>query len=767
MRFTSLILLFFFSIFFSNAQIYTSQNIADKGIVYIEEPNVGGLFEMPIVVPFKPIQSVKIEHSLNYSNEILASTKAKDVLFIDEYAAIELNTVDKTIKYLPPSYSINIKCYQAIDRAPDWLEMDLLRQFRKLSKYYLDDDFADLILKAPENVVDEVAFQIANLSMETLRDTRFRASMYLLENNAKFIYLSADSLKYVKLVEYGDFASGNYYTTAKYRIKNGSDTIWSEIPKEIYYWYLVMPKIDREGVYEQDLTSSSQFRTYGYFWRNYLWLNPNKNYNYTIVNITTSKGSIDTIQRLGALLKIPTVLWDRNLTYFPFKRSFDNKDNALDVIGNWASRAIPIDAKANRPFEPNQCIYEHDGNCHEDAILVAAAARTALIPIIHLNTAGEDHAFGAIYDNNQWYHYEFFRGGFSDAINPSFAGITNMMKGGSYGWTTSVVQGSRPDGYRINHTEEYTSKLCTLNFTVSDKNGLAVDGAKIIVWCSPGPYSSGWVSKIGFWWTDHTGKLKITVGAGKKYAFQVYHPKFGYLPDATNAYIINSTNTLNGQSYNASASFTDKIMPALPMGKLHTLPSSSNYGTHINFITKNIIAGVNDEDVQKSQFSYRNEEDGSISFFLLDEQNYLKFKNKDTFDYYYPVKYFNSGNLFLPLPKEGKWYIIFSNQEATINLQEIAINADLIENAVYQSQNNIIQGNNALVFPTFFTEKCTLQSPDWATAIEIFDMLGNKVEVLCQNENNWTPAETLQSGMYFIVFRGDSKTQTEKIIYRK
>lgn len=739
-----------------------------KGIVFTEDHSTGNVIEQIEVIPFLPVKTNKIFQTETISNDVLANLTASELLFPNEYAAIELNTSAKTISFIRPNYSFNIKAYQAIERAPVWLSADLHRQFRKLRIYSLDDDFAQLILNAPEHLVDEVAFQIANLSLETLRDSRFRATMNLLIDNASFLYKSADSLQYVKLVEYGSFESKDYYTTTKYRIKSGNDTIWYEIPRDIYYWYVVMPKIDREGVYEQDLISSTQFRTYGYFWRQYLWNNPSQDYDYTKVNITTLKGSIDTIQRLGALLKIPKVLWDRNQTYFPFKRSFDPGDHALDVIGNWASRAIPIDAKGNRPFEPNQIIYEHDGNCHEDALLVAAACRTALIPIIHLNTNGEDHAFGAIYDNGKWYHYEFFRGGFSEVINPSFAGITNLMKGGSYSWTTSVVQGTRPDGYRINHTDEYTSKLSQLEFSVSDKNGKAVDGAKIILWCSPGPYSSGWVSKIGWIWTDHTGTAKITVGAGKKYAFQVYHPNFGYLPDQTNAYVINQTNAVSSQTYYGNACFSNKEMPEILSGNQLNLPTTADYGVHVRFTANNIIAGIYDEDVQKSQFAYRNDSDGNITFFLVDEANYFKFQNKQPFDYYFPVKNFNSGNINLPLPAPGKWYAVFSNQEATVNYQQLQVQGELLQNAIFQNTHNILPQSSTFVFPNPFSGKCYLNlSGQHVKQIEIFNLFGKKVQVLDGSENSWIPDHNLPAGNYLIKIILENRIWVQHVLYLK
>ncbi len=46
----------------------------------------------------------------------------------------------------------------------------------------------------------------------------------------------------------------DYYTTTKYRIYDPvqEDTIWSEIPRDYYYWYIVHPKLDQEGLYIKD-----------------------------------------------------------------------------------------------------------------------------------------------------------------------------------------------------------------------------------------------------------------------------------------------------------------------------------------------------------------------------------------------------------------------------------------------------------------------------------------------------------------------------------
>jgi hypothetical protein len=738
----------------------------EKGMVDIRTDANYGVLQNQSAPVFKEFTSVNIQQENLLSNEVLSSLKGKEILFPDEKAVFKIDIDAQNIEFLIPDYSLNPLCESAMNKCPNWLKDDLHRQFRKLAVFKLDGNFANLIINAPNEIVDEISFQIANLSTESLKDSRFRNTMELLTENAQHIYDVVDSLKYVRLVEHGSYASGDFYTTTEYKVKDGGNFIWVEIPKEIYYWYVLMPKIDREGVYKQDKTSSSQFRTYGYFWREYLWSNPHSGFDYTQVNISTSKGSIDTIQRFGAIMQMPEYLWDRVHRAYSFNRSFDPEDHALDVLGNWASRALPIDAVDNRPFEPNQIIFEHDGNCHEDALLVAAACRTALIPIVHIGVHGEDHAYGMIWDED-WHHYEFFRGGFSNVISPSFAGITNMYEGGSYGWTTSIAHTTRADGYKDVFSSYYNDKICTQKVLVLDKNGNPVDGAKVEFWCSPGPYSSGWVDNVGFAWTDNNGMVELKVGAGKKYGYQVYHKSFGYIPSSTQANIINTTIALDGQTYETTAKFTSGDMPALPYGKRIDLPKTASYGLHIQFNAHGVIAGQNLEDVQNSTFSYKIPDDGSVSFFICDQANYTKYTSGQAFDYYFPVKNFNSGNLYLPLPSAGKWYVIFSNEEATTNLQQLEADVEIISDAVWAGVDAFSEKMEVKAYPNPFSQQCYFDVAENVSRLEIVDLYGKLVQVISDTPYVWKPDGNAPDGVYVVKSYSDNTITSTRILYRK
>jgi hypothetical protein len=713
---------------------------------------------------FNPINPVTVNGRNTRGNDVLKTSSADEILAPGEKMYFYVNTQDKTLEYHAPNYTIDPICYTAINRAPKWIRQDLLYQFRRLHKYLKDDNYAQIILDAPENLVDEVAWSVAKISYKVLNDSRTYSNMNTLIRNAQLIYDIADSLKFVKLVEYGNFASGDYYTTTKYRIRNGASGTysWVEVPKDIYYKYVVNPKIDQEGLYTTDNTGSAEQRSYGYFWREYLWFNPSKTYDYTKLNITTAYGSIDTIQRFGALIQEPDHLWDRVETYYLFNRTFKPTDHAMDKLGHWASRAIPLTANLPRAFQPNQTAYEHNGNCLEDAILCAAACRTALIPIVYLNAIGEDHAYGSFWDQG-WHHFEFFRGGFDPNINAQYRGMTNLVGDGSYGWTTSFVRGVESDGSGSNHTKEYTVKngQATIEISVADANGNPVDGAKVVLWSK----GSSWVSNIGFLSTSHTGIVREKVGAGKEYAYQVYHPAFGWMPSSTQAYYLTPQNVkaVKDNEYKVSANLTG-TMPSIALSNKLEVPATSNYGVHLTFETREIITGTY-ADINQSEFGVF-DSIGITSVFICNDSNFQKYNSGQAFDAYQVNLRIVAGNMQIPLPAEGKWYVILSNELLKANYQSVKATCELTSNASYSGISNEMQPSVS-VFPNPVTRNLIISNPAGVKDIRIVDMFGRIVYILPNNATIWTPDESLSDGIYYLLYSDSGRTFTEKLVLNR
>lgn len=704
--------------------------------------------------------------------DVLATGNGKELLFRGDFVSFKVNIEDKTVDFLPLEYELDSRCYDAIDRAPNWMKYDLILKFRIMREYNMDGTLAQLILDADEKYVDEVAFVVAHMSEQALSHWRFRKDIEMVIRNAEAIYTIADSLKYVELVEYGDFESGDYYTTTKYMVRSGVDGPqgWVEAPKEIYYWYVVHPKIRQEGVYVEDDPGNDQQRTYNFSWRDYIWLNPNPDYDYTHVNKSTNKGSVTDIARFGERIKKAEILWDRVKSYYTFNRDYKADDNALNIIGNWCSRAIPVDAELPRAIQPNQALYEHNGNCGEDAYLVAATCRTALIPIIHRNTSCEDHAFGAIWCDDAWHHFEFFRGGLA---GNDFYGITNMLVGGSYSWVTSIVEGYRPDGYCINHTEEYTEQ-CTINLNIYSADSIPVDGAQVIFWANPNSYGQNGYFKSGQAWTDSKGHVSIKPGAqsdntGKKYAIQIYHPEFGIFPSADQVWLFINTSARTGQEYSGNIYFPSGKMPSPDKMELMATPAESDFGLRLNVEIKDIINGsIYDEEISWDEFHYWNdEESGIIGGYICNAENYQKLFAGEDFEAYAYKRDIENGEIDFLLPEKGEWYLVLTNKYALHNLKYIEAQCELIEGPVINAIEEYDREESDLyASPNPFGESCRIEAPETCEYVEIIDIFGN-IRAKLSAPFIWPPDNNIPEGVYFARVNDYGRISSIKIIYSK
>ncbi|MCK5741301.1 MAG: hypothetical protein KAH48_03715 [Chlorobi bacterium] len=738
-------------------------NSGKAAIKAVELPETNIQVQRINPVYFKKDDPSKENRLLDEELEFLDSASAQNVLFSKEYMVFELDMTANKINKISSERKLSDEAFSALEIVPNWLVDQLKIKFTELYKARLDDDYAQLILDAGDNIKDEVAFCVANMSYQSLRDSRFSSDKEMIVRNAEHIYKANASLQYVELVEYGSIENRDYYTTTKYRIYDAAtkDTVWSEIPRDMYYWYIVHPKLDQEGVYVTDNSNdASGQRTYGYSWREFLWDNPDAERDYTQVNITTSKGTVSTIPVLSDLMKSPSFLWNRTQTYLPFGREFAEKNSAMDQIGNWCSQALPVDVQLPRAFQPNQVIMKHNGNCNEDAFLVAAACRTALIPFIYLSSSAEDHVYGALWDED-WYHFEFFRGGLQVPGNDAF-GITNMMAGGGYGWETSMVQGFRPDGFILNFTKYYAD-LCNFKVTVIDSKGTPIDGAMVQIFA---PYGNGY-NVCNYLYTNRKGELNFDAGYGKQYLVNVYHPKYGWSPtqEGQAFYLVQGKTVRNGK-YQVNVGYADLVIEADPIENLG-IPEDAGYSVELNFSAEEIITGISEHDnSQKSRFyKWNGEEEGIISFFVCDEANYQLLTNNESFEAYNYTAFANGGEVSFDIPNEDKSYLVFRNNSEANIFEKVSVNCKLMKGSVQAVDDDIIELTN-LISPNPFNESCRLDLPPTIHSVKVYNSLGLLVDEL-EYPFVWNPDAKLANGIYmFVADKGDEIKTSRGVLNR-
>jgi hypothetical protein len=379
----------------------------------------------------------------------------------------------------------------AVSSAPLRFQNSLIAALQKLDT--LQDFYAQIVLNAPSGCIDEVVYQICHTGKEILSYQGFDPD--LLITNAELLYEIDDSLQYVHIVDYS-LPNGDYYSTVTYRILDNNDSIWVELPWEIYYSYIVHPIITDEF---PDMSSY----VYSKFWREYLFYESDITY-----------------PNLGENIKQAKILWNREKTILPPGRPFTPDDCALDVIANWATYTVPVMAQGNRPIQPNIIAHEHNGNCGELQDLLTAASRTCLIPCVGATCPCEDHVWSEFYDQG-FYPYQVDRG-----FGSTHIADTGIAYDEQYGGSkrVSAIFDWRSDGYWWTVTGKY-SNSCSLYVYVYDMMGRPIDGASVTI-SSEAIY--GGISTATRSYSDPEGMCSFELGDLKNFYARVSTPIGSY-----------------------------------------------------------------------------------------------------------------------------------------------------------------------------------------------------------------------------------------------
>ncbi len=346
----------------------------------------------------------------------------------------------------------------AVAMMPDWLADDLAISLSKL-----DDDLADelarLVIDAEDPYqTDEIGFGIAHTSHDVLDASYFHPE--LLSGNAAMIYEYDQVLQYVDLVEEGEPGDPDHYTTAVYYVEIEQGVIEERlIDRELYYWYVVHPRLeDERPVFVDGWESGEPVEPgEGYHWREFLW----------------DRAADDcpedrTCPLLAEIMPDAEVLSRRGETS-------DYDHDAHGKIWEFIGQAIHWGAGDERPVQPNRIYAVGCGNCGEYADLFVSSARTALVPCQNVGARSNDHTWGEWWDDQWWGEFGKYAGGVGrNRIDDDCDGVADdaldTTDGDGDGWT--VADGDCDD------TDELVNPdaVETANGRDDDCDGLADTG---------------------------------------------------------------------------------------------------------------------------------------------------------------------------------------------------------------------------------------------------------------------------------------------------
>jgi hypothetical protein len=511
---------------------------------------------------------------------------------------------------------LNDSATMAVAIAPDWLQDDLADNFRRLGAAQ-QSRYAEAILNCPDKrYYDEVCFQVAHLAPGTLSSMNAQ----ILADNVQQAYQVDPELQYVDIVDYGDaMQGGNYYSTTRYRVRVQNETTWVEIPRDIYYWWVIMPKgTDELPQYVMD-----------YFWREYLFYCNDSGY-----------------PLLREKLAPTQLFWDGQK--HAWGGGFEDTMQAVAVVGRWAALTMPRGAEGNRPIQPVTIAHEHNGNCGEMQDLLQAAARTALIPCGGVNDINEDHVWNEI-----WWDSLFIPYANDPTTHIADSGCAYEKKYGG-GKDCSAIWDWRNDGWQRSVIGTY-SDVCTLSVQVYDSCLRPVDGE--IVKLSSEAWGGGTINCF-FGVTDRSGRYTTVLGDNQNY----YLTLSGPLGDIAAGKVIDSAAASPGSSFFYACTLS---------GRLDSLAITSDSGTPLDRYRMDVSYAAAREVVYGYDcFNSGGYNEyalvgtpGAADFFIASQPEFLGYLGGQPFRAFVNDENLTAANHSLVLSEPGNHYAVFSNEE--------------------------------------------------------------------------------------------------------
>ena len=570
------------------------------------------------------------------------------------HVAVYFDHTGDSLCLVPPQFNnaLTTAAQQAIEKAPQWLRNDLTWVFSNLTPEY-QDLWAGGINDANDPYVDEVAFCVVHSSPQYLMSGYGSPDLFL--DNAQTIYDHDQYLDYVQIVDYAT-TDGDYYSTIRYNTERDGEIIEQEAPKEIYYWYIVHPKITDEipayidpDAVEDNSTHNNNIADppTGKFWREFLFSSADEGYPVL----------------MDSLAGCP-ILWDGT-------QVIDSDNNyAVEIITNWINETLVFDSDDERPHQPVRIYRKHKGRCGEYADFTAAAARAALIPCTSIFSYSTDHTWNEFWDQD-WVQWE--------PVN-NYIDRPLVYENG-WGKVFGTVFEIRSDGYVTSVTDRYSEGTATINIHVSDANGEPVDGAEVWFYIKDFDYPIYWTDFYAL--TDNNGMVSVVVGDGRDFAARV-NSDIGDYPEESNQVVQITSNTVDGETYEKSFQVSGS-MPSLSWTQVDTPQAQqTHYRMDIDYtVPEQILFGnIWMDDVSDDSQTGKNVADGWIDFFMTDSANYRSYADGAAFDAFNISESSGDGTTSFFVPAGSRWYAVFANDRNLNNPQYVQATVSLYSDVV-------------------------------------------------------------------------------------
>lgn len=664
-----------------------------------------------------------------------------------------LNTGTRTLELIHP-LNLTIDAVNAVKKAPKWIRPQLEYTLSKLSEDR-QNLCASLINNASDPIIDEIAFTLAYTTSEFLASEFFFPNLFL--ENAQLVYAHDTDLAYVDIVDYGTSTSDeNYYSTVKYwKIDKDSNKVQIEVPNEIYYMYIVHPKItDEYEVYVNPTLSESNYDhttniddpPRGVFWRDYLYTHTEKKPDTTGEDFPILKDEASKCN----------VLWDEK----------NAESSAVRTVTKWIKDVMVFNSGTERPHQPVRIYALHLGRCGEHEDITAAAARSCLIPTRGIEAISSDHVWNEFWDE-QWWQWE--------PVNNSHKDNFCYEKG--WGKKFGSIVAHRSDGVAESVTNTYSEKPCTINLFARDANNQPIDGATFLL-AVQGTLDQSSLFIDTYAITDNDGLATFTVVAGQNYYARL-NSSLGNYPAQTNqvAELIKNPQPEGNYSYILRATGAKNIKR--PGSATYPDIPGDEYLLKVNYsaINQNIKWNVMFNDFGGSNTSCK-ATGGKASFYIADAENYNYCNSKDNYNAIERKDNISNLDSSYKFIRWQQYYAWLKNLEPIHNGVQMSASFSLYVNQLVDVDETKRVQSQVKCFPNPMsnTTRFKFHIQDASNLrLSIFDIHGNIIKTIAESMHqpgnyslDWNGCDEqgnlLSNGMYFYQLDINGKKEVSKVM---
>jgi hypothetical protein len=664
---------------------------------------------------------------------------------------LEFNYVNQTVQPITNMNPLSSAAELAVNKSPLWIQPRLRQVFYQMVEYD-QNTWAAVINNAVDPFVDEIAFSIATSSSVYL--TSIYANPQMMLQNAEQMYFIDEQLPYVQINNYGNSVTGgDYYSTTSYhKINAEGQTVEVEVPRDIYYWYIVHPKLSDEipayidpDVVESNTTHANNIADppTGQFWRSFFF-NAQEG-TYPVLSDTLSECA---------------TLFNRDGT----------PGDAIKAVQWWINSTMGFTSNSERPHQPVRIYRKHIGRCGEYQDYTAAAARTALIPCTSIMSISTDHVWNEFWEDG-WVQWEPVNG----YIN------TPLVYENGWGKVFGTVFEARSDGFATSVTERYSEGLATINLAVTDSLGMPVDGARVIL----AIYDAGLKFDM-LTYTDNQGNCTFTVGENRQYYVRLESP-VGLFPPNAGTYVLCVDNSVAGEIYN----FEIEIPRAAALPDITEIaPPVDNVMDWSIWVTlnaeKQVLAGTvmwDDIDITGTAPKCYNEINlpSTVNMLMTDADNYMNYLVSQTCSASHVLENIHTGGMYIPIPADQPWYVFLDNGCRIAN--SVYLTGGLLyEHYGVANEDEVIPEAGLRLFPGSpnpFSQSTGIRfslTKDSRINVSVYNVKGQKVKELANsilksgyNSINWDGTDSenkpVCNGVYFYKVMTQVKTLTGKLLH--